>query len=193
MSPFSSTLTKLTLGALSLTLVSSEALAQERNTPQQDRPSQAQPSANQPRSGTSSQQGTAQQGKQQAERPLTESADEARRRTDKPRQVSGTILSMKTVGIRGSDVQNRVALIRTNKGNKRLVVDLGPEQELKGLNTGKGQRISVQGRVVRVGDRQLLVAERVRQNDQTRQLQRTAQMRASQAQRSGQQGSPGQR
>lgn len=91
------------------------------------------------------------------------------------REASGDIVRTKVVAIRGTNQENLVALIDTHRGNDRLVVDLGPVDAMRELRLGEGDRIAVEGRVHRVGDRQVLVASRIREGDRTRRIDRSGQ------------------
>jgi hypothetical protein len=91
-----------------------------------------------------------------------ETEAQAKERVHKDRQVSGTIVQMKSVEVRGADAQNTVALMKTNKGDKRLLIDLGGTTDLQPLNLKQGDAIAVEGPVTRIGDHQVLIASRVR-------------------------------
>lgn len=106
----------------------------------------------------------------------SESAKDAQKRLTKERQVSGKVLDTKTVKFKGTDQQNLAALIRTSKNDRRLIVDLGPKSELKGINIKKGQKLSAKGAVVNIGDQQVLLANAVTRGDNTVQIDRSAQL-----------------
>jgi hypothetical protein len=108
----------------------------------------------------------------------SESAQEAQQRVSKERQVSGTVLGIKDVEFKGSDQKNTVALLRTNKNNRRLVVDLGPKKDLKELNVKKGQQLAAKGVVVNVGDQPLLVASQLKRGNKTLDVDRMPQIEA---------------
>jgi len=97
----------------------------------------------------------------------------------KSRQVSGTVTNVKQIEVRGEggrSTQNLIAQIRTKEGNRRLTVDLGPAQDLRN-RIRRGSEIQVQGPVVSIQNRPLLVAERVRfqDNGQTSMISRAEQ------------------
>lgn len=112
------------------------------------------------------------------EKPLQESPEQAERRVRTPREVSGTVIATKTVRIRGYEQPNFVALIRTNKGNRRVAIDLGPRRDLEKMDIGRGETLAAVGPVVRVGDEQILVASRARIGDQVIDVDRSGQIRA---------------
>jgi hypothetical protein len=91
-----------------------------------------------------------------------ETAPEARQRTQTLRQVSGVVLGMKVVEVRGAGDENVVALIKTDRGDRRLAIDLGPMAQLDRTDLHVGGRITAEGYVVAVRDQQFLVATRVK-------------------------------
>jgi hypothetical protein len=94
-----------------------------------------------------------------------ETPAKAAARTTKSREVSGTVLDTKTVEVRGANTRNLVALVRTNKKKSdHLAIDLGPAKALQKANIRKGTKLAAEGPVVRIGDRQFLVAQRLRTN-----------------------------
>ncbi len=90
--------------------------------------------------------------------------------------VSGKVLKLKSVRVQppateeGSEVQtqsHQVALLQTELG-RDVVVDLGPKARLdRSLKIQRGQRISVSAKPVRIGDRLVLLADRVRSKGKT--------------------------
>jgi hypothetical protein len=105
-----------------------------------------------------------------------ENAEQTQQRLTKQRQVSGTIIDTKTVEIRGADSENMIALIKTKRGNQRLVVDLGPTAQLTDLDIDNGEQIAAQGVVVTMGDRNLLVANQVKAEGRTLEINRMSQL-----------------
>lgn len=102
-------------------------------------------------------------------------AETKNRMQRKVRQVSGEILKLKQVEVRGAEVENIVALIKTTRNDRRLVVDLGPTSLMDQLKLSKGQKISVEGRLAKVRDRRFLVAHRIQVGDRTLNIDRGAQ------------------
>lgn len=125
--------------------------------------------------------------KQAPGKAIDESPREAQRRMQKLREVSGTIIETKTVEMRGTDQQNVVALIRTSRGDRRLIVDLGPAQQLEQAKLREGEKIAVEGTVATIRDQQFLVASRVKANGQTIEVDRTAQRKLHQGKTGGMQ------
>ena len=85
------------------------------------------------------------------------------------RQFQGTIEKLKTVEIRGT--QHELARIKTKEG-KTLMVDLGPKGS-QDLSIQQGQQVSVEGVVVKVKDRVVLLARKITQGDETTKIART--------------------
>lgn len=83
-------------------------------------------------------------------------------------QVTGEILKEKEVKAPGGQ-SHRVVMIDAGKG-RRIVVDLGPSNRFEGPLTG--QRLQAAGKVVRVGDRGVLMAERLSVAGRDLQVQR---------------------
>ena len=93
------------------------------------------------------------------------------------KQVSGQVLSSKSVQVRqqGQNVgKNMVVMLETQDG-QRVIVDLGPSKNLQDVNIQQGDQISARGQLVRIGDRPVLLAEQVRAQGQNRQVQRQQQ------------------
>jgi hypothetical protein len=116
---------------------------------------------------------------------------DAMQRTRKLREVSGTVIATKSVQLRGTEERNLIALLRTNRGNDRLVVDLGPASKINRDQVKEGGKLAAQGVVVRVGDQQFLAATHIKAGDQTMKVDRSAQQNMMQRRggaASGQQG-----
>jgi hypothetical protein len=95
---------------------------------------------------------------------MTETEDQVR---TKSRQVSGRVTQTKEIEVRGDNGQttkNLVVQIRTSKGNEELAIDLGPAHDMRN-RLRRGSEIAVEGPVVVVDDKPLLVAERVKFED----------------------------
>lgn len=75
-------------------------------------------------------------------------------------QTTGTVVQTKRVGVRGSDRQHLVVLLRTERGN-RVAVDLGDVNRLDREAPSRGDQIRVRGRLVRIGDRNVIVGEQL--------------------------------
>lgn len=116
---------------------------------------------------------------QQPQLTLRETRTKAQKRTRKVREVSGIVLDSKLVVLRGIEERNRVVLLKTTEGDRRLVVDLGPQSGLSELDLKKGQKLAAQGIVARIEDAQIFVANRVRQSDKTLEIARVAQLAQS--------------
>jgi hypothetical protein len=91
-----------------------------------------------------------------------ETVPEARQRTQTLRKVSGVVLGIKIVEVRGAGDENVVALIKTDNGDRRLAIDLGPLAQLERSDLHVGGRLAAEGYVVAVRDQQFLVATRIK-------------------------------
>jgi hypothetical protein len=111
---------------------------------------------------------------QMGRKVLIENNSEAAERSRALRQARGTVIQTKQVKVQnGGDVL--VAMLATNKGDRRLLVDLGPNDQK--LNIDKGEKMSVEGVVTRIGDRQVLVANRIKADGQLVKIDRESQIR----------------
>jgi hypothetical protein len=90
------------------------------------------------------------------------------------RQVAGEVVAQKTVDVRGTNIKHQIVHLKT-QGGKRVIADLGSTRQLSNLDISEGDRISVQGRAVRVGNRLVLAANKVRANGETVQIDRNRQ------------------
>lgn len=93
----------------------------------------------------------------------------------KSREVSGTILKSKKVDLPGKVAENLVVLIKTDKGQSELMVDLGDAQKFTADLVRANRKISAEGRLVRLGEHDLLVARKVRVDGRLIQIDRSAQ------------------
>jgi hypothetical protein len=99
---------------------------------------------------------------------------------DLPREnidASGRIAMLKEVQLRGSDNKHVVALVQTGR-NRRGIVDLGPAEDLADLRLRQGDRISVSGQVLGMGDRRVLMADELEKDGQTTQIDRSVTSRS---------------
>lgn len=112
----------------------------------------------------------------QVRKHKNETVEQARKRANKARQVRGTVLQSKQVKIQGSELTNKVMLLRTQKGNKILVIDAGRSDKLSGLALEPGKQISAQGQVVTMKGQQVLIASDLMQGDQRVKVDRTQQL-----------------
>lgn len=97
---------------------------------------------------TSKQQRNKQQqmGQQQAQRQHT---------------VTGVLQDVRTVRIQGEQDKHVLGKLRTRDG-RTLVVDLGTQKDLKGVTLRRNQPLAVQGKVGRINQRPVLMAEKIR-------------------------------
>ncbi|MBC77583.1 MAG: hypothetical protein CME64_16380 [Halobacteriovoraceae bacterium] len=104
------------------------------------------------------------------------------------RQVQGTILKHKTVRIapKGQETKKEkhseslVVLIKPNKGNDRLVVDLGQPANLPEITDGK-TKIQAKGRLVKLDKKEFFVAKEAKFDGNAVTLNRTSPKQAQEA------------
>lgn len=96
---------------------------------------------------------------------------------DKKRQVSGEIIKMKQVDVRGTDTKNTIVMMKTQKNDRRLIVDLGPSQQIKNERIAVGKKLKVEGQIVRLRNQPILVASRATIGNQTSDIARDRQQR----------------
>jgi len=87
------------------------------------------------------------------------------------KQVKGEIIREKNVSLKGTDLNNKVVLLKTEK-DQQVLVDLGRVQNLEGVPIQKGRQIEVQGWPVRIGDQMVLLARQLKVNGRTIDIQR---------------------
>lgn len=118
-----------------------------------------------------------QQAREQAEQTTQQAREQAGQTVAKreSREVSGQIVAMKEVEVRGTNAKNRVVMLKTSKNDRRLVVDLGPATGLQGIQLKEGNEIAVSGPIVEIRDRTFLVADKLKSGDKTVEIQRSPQ------------------
>ncbi len=87
------------------------------------------------------------------------------------KNVKGQIINEKNVDIKGQDQTHKVVMLETEKGN-HIVADLGPGENLNDLKVQKGKEIEVQGRITRVSDHLVVIADKVQADDKTVEIER---------------------
>jgi hypothetical protein len=111
----------------------------------------------------------------EGQRPEQRAAKSSKENTKK---VSGTILHHKQVNVFANKQQQDravndkketgtktvISMIKTEKGNERLVVDLGPMDQLPKIKDGESKMLA-EGKLVRVGNKELFVAHKVKIDD----------------------------
>lgn len=110
-----------------------------------------------------------------ADKKMTEKSSGAQKRVEL-KEVSGKIAKIKQVEVRGADTKNTVVMLKTNKNNRRLVVDLGPTTALEAHQLEVGKEIQVEGRPVQVREHRFLVANRFKTNGKVINIQRKQQL-----------------
>lgn len=84
----------------------------------------------------------------------------AQARVSEKMQIKGSILREKEVTLPEGTLRHKVVELKTEDG-RRIAVDLGPTDKLKSVPLTIGATISVNGYLLRVGDRPVLFAERL--------------------------------
>jgi len=79
-------------------------------------------------------------------------------------KVTGAVIDTKTVSVRGGPMRHLVARVQSDRGNL-VYVDLGPAQRAEELALRHGQDVTLYGRLGRVEDSAVLLADRVQAND----------------------------
>lgn len=102
--------------------------------------------------------------------PSTTGGVETERRAAQDATVKGTIEQTKQVRVPGG-APHEIALVRSRDGAH--IVDLGPRSQLGPVRLEAGSRIEATGQYRRVGDRAVLIASRVSQDEQTVRLDRS--------------------
>lgn len=95
------------------------------------------------------------------------------KRSGEQRDISGggRVLRTKKVAVGDTDIEHLVALLKTRGGNRRIV-DLGPTSSFRDAPVHSGDMLSVRGRVVSVGDRQVLMANQATVNGKSIDIER---------------------
>lgn len=107
------------------------------------------------------QQGQGRERQQQDEqaRQMAESMS-----SSKARQVSGTINKTKKVSVR--DTKHMVAAVK-NKDGDQVMVDLGPVSDARNFDLKKGDKLTAQGPMAKVGDKPILLATKLKLDNRT--------------------------
>ena len=111
----------------------------------------------------------------QGSQSSTQSQSQSQQQSKQQKQVSGTVVRSENVQIqdqgRDTEQQNRVILLQTQDG-QHLVIDLGPEEYLQHVRLLPGTHLKAQGRIVRMGDRAVLLAQQIETQGQSLRVQR---------------------
>lgn len=110
------------------------------------------------------------------EEQATSASKSQKQNSQKTRKVTGVILKHKVVNIFPTQQAEKeaqsgkkdqegskalVTMIKTDKGNERLMVDLGPVDQVPAIKDGE-TKIQAEGRLVQIGERQLFVASKAK-------------------------------
>lgn len=80
----------------------------------------------------------------------------------KVRRASGDVVAVKSVDVRGANLKDDVAVLKTTKTGRLLHVDLGPSDALGDAGIKPGAKIQVEGTVAKVGDHVILVSRKLK-------------------------------
>lgn len=87
--------------------------------------------------------------------------------------ISGKVVDKEKMNAKQTHIDHQLAVVETSPGT-RLLVDLGPAEQLKSVDFDEGDRLSVDGQKIEVNDRSVLVADKVAKGDQKVRIQREA-------------------
>lgn len=89
----------------------------------------------------------------------------------------GKVLKVKKVQFKDSDQENIVVLIKTPRGHKKMVVDLGDSERIQ-KRARMGTRLKVEGFLVRIEDKEFLMAKRVKVGNRIIKVNKNRKLRA---------------
>jgi len=87
--------------------------------------------------------------------------------------VSGKVVDKEKMNAKETHIDHQLAVIEVSPGT-RLLVDLGPSEQLKSVKFDEGDQLRVEGQKVQVNDRFVLIADQVQKGDQKVQILRSA-------------------
>lgn len=80
-------------------------------------------------------------------------------------KLTGDVVRTRSISIPQSDTKHLIALIKTD--DDQCLVDLGPTDDVKKLDLGKGDEVTVRGIRARVADHTIIFAEQIKANDKS--------------------------
>lgn len=86
-------------------------------------------------------------------------------------QYEGEITRLRSIDVKGEKADHAVALVKAASGEK-LWVDLGPKDQLGGLDLKKGDRIRVTGYTTRIRGYRVLITRELQAKDRTIEIRR---------------------
>jgi hypothetical protein len=105
-----------------------------------------------------------------ADREQTDRSSQQNPESAKQHRVSGEITKTKKVSV--ADTRHMVAVLRTSAGNQ-AIVDLGPVRDIDQLDLEKGDKLTVHGPSVKIGQRKTILAKKVSANGRTQETRRS--------------------
>jgi hypothetical protein len=87
--------------------------------------------------------------------------------------VSGKVVDKEKMNAKETHIDHDLAVIEVSPGT-RLLVDLGPSDQLKSVEFDEGDQLRVEGQKVQVNDRFVLIADQIQKGNQKVQIQRRA-------------------
>lgn len=89
----------------------------------------------------------------------------------------GKVLKVKKVQFKDSGQENIVVLIKTPRGHKKMIVDLGDSERIQ-KRARMGTRLKVEGFLVRIEDKEFLMAKRVKVGNRIVKVNKNRKLRA---------------
>lgn len=96
----------------------------------------------------------------------------ATKRPQKER-ISGKLVDKEKMNAKETHIDHQLAVIEVSPGS-RLLVDLGPSEQLEAVEFEEGDQLSVDGQRVQVNDAFVLIADKVEKGNQKVRIQRQA-------------------
>jgi hypothetical protein len=90
-----------------------------------------------------------------------------------PAHISGKLVDKEKMNAKETHIDHQLAVIEVSPGT-RLLVDLGPSNQLKAIELDEGDQLMVDGQKIQVNDSFMLVADNVEKGGQRVRIQREA-------------------
>ncbi len=88
-------------------------------------------------------------------------------------RISGKLVDKEKMSAKETRIDHQLAVIEVSPGN-RLLVDLGPSEQLEAVELDEGDKLRVDGQRVQVNDSFVLIADKVTKGDQKVRIQHQA-------------------
>ncbi len=108
------------------------------------------------------------QDRQQGQRTASNASSKASR----AQQITGKVTNTKKTSVR--DSKHLVAMVQRESGDSKqeIIIDLGPAEKLSSMSIEKGTQLKATGPMAKVGDKRVLVAQKVSVDGQSKQIER---------------------